>query len=49
MLPDEVDDAPASIALLDMRERERCDFGPTESATEKDGENYANRAGRATC
>src|SRR4051812_35415118 len=34
VLPHKIDDAPAAIALLDMRERERCDFGPPEAAAQ---------------
>jgi hypothetical protein len=36
MLPNEIDDAPASIALLDMCERERCNLGTPEPAAEED-------------
>ena len=41
MLADEVDDAPAAIALLDVRERERRDFRGPEAATEKNGKDRA--------
>jgi len=39
VLADQIDDAPASIALLDMRECERRHFRSPQPATEKDGEN----------
>ncbi len=38
---DEIDDAPAVVALLDMAQRQRCDFGAPESATEEYGEHVA--------
>ena len=41
MLADEIDDAPAAIALLDVRERERRHFRSSESAAEKNGEDGA--------
>ena len=41
MLSDQVDDAPAPVALLEMPERERGHFGPTETAAEKDRQNGA--------
>ena len=41
MLADEIDDAPASVALLDVCESERCDLGPSKTAAEQDGENGA--------
>jgi hypothetical protein len=37
MLTNEVDNAPATIALLDMRESECRDLGPPEAATQKNG------------
>ena len=38
MLPNEVNNAPAALALLNMRERERRYFGPPQAATQKNGE-----------
>ena len=35
MLPHEVDDAPATVALLKMRKGERGNFGSPEAAAEK--------------
>jgi hypothetical protein len=37
MLPDEIDNAPATIALPDMGKRERRDFGSPQAAAEKNG------------
>ena len=36
VLADEIDDAPAALPLLDVRERERGDFGPTDNFEELD-------------
>jgi hypothetical protein len=41
MLANEVNDTPTTVALLDMRERERRHFGPPQTAAEKDGKNRA--------
>jgi hypothetical protein len=41
VLSDEVDDAPASIALLNMDEGEGCDFGSTQAAAQKNSEDGA--------
>ena len=41
MLADEIDDAPPAVALLDMRERERRDFGSPQPAAEKNSEDRA--------
>ena len=38
MLTNEVNDAAAAVALLDVRERQRRHFRSSESATEKNGE-----------
>jgi len=35
MFPPEIDDAPATVALLDMRESERCHLGPAKAAAEQ--------------
>jgi hypothetical protein len=35
---DEIDNTPAAVALLDMRERERRHFGPSQPAPEKNRE-----------
>jgi hypothetical protein len=34
----EVHDAPAAVALLEMPERERGEFGPAQAATQQHGE-----------
>ena len=39
MLADQINDAPAAIALLQVRERERGHLGPSQAAAEKNGEN----------
>src|SRR5580704_15547863 len=39
MLPDQINDAPAAIALLQVRERERGHLGAPQAAAEKNGEN----------
>src|ERR1700685_2309936 len=39
VLADEIDDAPAAIALLQVRERERGHLGAPQAAAEKNGEN----------
>jgi hypothetical protein len=41
MLPDQIDDAPTPVSLLDMRKRERRNFGSPQSAAEKNGKNGA--------
>jgi len=41
VLADKIDDAPAAIPLLEVRERKCRDFRPPESTTEKNGENCA--------
>ena len=39
VLADQINDAPAAIALLQVRECERRDLRPSETAAEKNGEN----------
>jgi hypothetical protein len=41
VLANKVHDAPAAIALLDVRERERRNLGSTQPAAEKNGKNSA--------
>jgi len=41
VFPNEIDDPPAAIALLDMRKRERCHFRSSEPAAEKNGKDRA--------
>ena len=41
MLSDQIDDAPAAVALLDVGERERRHFGSPKSAAEQDGQDGA--------
>jgi hypothetical protein len=35
----QIDDAPAAIALLQVRESERGDLGPPQAAAKENGEN----------
>jgi hypothetical protein len=37
LLSDQIDDAPAAIALLEMSERECSDLGSSEAAAETNG------------
>jgi hypothetical protein len=37
VLADEINNAPATVALLDVRERKRRHFRSPQSATEKNG------------
>jgi len=41
VLADQIGNAPAVVALLDVRERERRNFGSPQAAAEEDGENGA--------
>ena len=41
VLSDEIDDAPAAVALLDVRERERSHFRSPQPAAQKNGQNGA--------
>jgi hypothetical protein len=41
VLPDQIDDAPTSIALLNVRESERRHLRPSETAAEKHRQNGA--------
>jgi hypothetical protein len=38
VLADEIHDAPPAVPLLDVTERKRCDFGPSQSASQEHGE-----------
>jgi hypothetical protein len=41
VLSDEIDDAPAVVALLNMLKRKRCYLGPPQPAAEQNGKHRA--------